>query len=868
MPIYSDYQTILNSVNFIGGAGQTELIEYSGDDRTVVNQSGGVWQFYYHSLTSAADFTAHNYHDTWERTNTPGGSPALTTSQTQVLQNVLHASLTDHYSVTFEDVALIQFNAGGSTNAHITIGQVENLSPSSPAYSYDQSNGDDSLNHGDVWLNADASIDWTQTSEGTYTYQTIQHEIGHSLGLKGDNHLLGTSINSQQYTIMSYNQLAGMNVSGSDNDVTPFGLQLIDIAAIQEIYGINWNTRDENNTQYSATTAFSSSRPHDAFIYTIWDGGGTGDTIDASDYNIGAAIDLREGHFSSVGYNASGGAAANNLAIAYKAEIENAIGTDEDDIITGNDLNNVLKGEDGDDVFYGSKGSDEIRGGTDNDQLYYSIAPIFLKVTVVDATNNDYEVEKWYVGSDPTTDPADDTDTLYSIESGFDKHQEINYTFTQGSYGGTALNGDEFDNNLADPYATSALTIAGMAGNDSLQGNNTNDLLDGGEGNDIINSGHGNNKLLGGAGNDSMVAGNGDDYLDGGAGDDILNGGTGNDYFFYTAGNDTITGGGGADVDTVELSGVSFSDITFSRAVGSTDIVLDISGGDIVTLSNQNNGYGIDILKLSDGTYQMKDIQVSVVGTVAGDTITGSYSYLSGGTHYYHAASIDDLAYGHGGHDHINLSHGNNIAYGGDGNDTIIGGNDSDLFYGDAGNDSISGNNGNDFLYGGAGNDSVNGGYGSDALFGDAGTDTLTGGNGADHLEGGADTDTLYGGAGNDVLYGDAGNDNLYGDGGDDFLDGGAGNDFIRGSSGNDTYFYSSGSDTFSEQYGSGADIIEFDSGIDLTDLTFSQSGWDLDINVAGAGDITIQFHYYSSALHIETLKFADGSTTLLSDVI
>ena len=55
MTTYSDYETILNSVDFIGGAGKSKLTEIPGDDRTVVNKSGDIWQFYYHALSSAAD---------------------------------------------------------------------------------------------------------------------------------------------------------------------------------------------------------------------------------------------------------------------------------------------------------------------------------------------------------------------------------------------------------------------------------------------------------------------------------------------------------------------------------------------------------------------------------------------------------------------------------------------------------------------------------------------------------------------------------------------------------------------------------------------------------------------------------------------
>jgi|GEM_PF-5560535 len=64
----------------------------------------------------------------------------------------------------------------------------------------------------------------------------------------------------------------------------PSGLQLLDIAviaAIQEIYGRNYNTRAEGNS-YRKEEAFASTAEDGAFVYTIWDGN---DTISALGYD-------------------------------------------------------------------------------------------------------------------------------------------------------------------------------------------------------------------------------------------------------------------------------------------------------------------------------------------------------------------------------------------------------------------------------------------------------------------------------------------------------------------------------------------------------------------------------------------------------
>ncbi len=212
--------------------------------------------------------------------------------------------LSDDYSVSFEDVANMQFTAGTLSTAHIVLGQTTsgNSAPSAqtPGYEIDFSDNIGATNisqkHGDIWLNKDSITVWDNFELGSGGYHALMHETAHSLGLghtADDNGNDITGFDSKKYSIMSYKWMDGMEpLSTPDDEVAPFGLQLMDIAALQEIYGRNYDTRNTNTT-YSAATAFASSRPNDAFIYTIWDGGGT-DTIDASDYDVHDLIDLRQ----------------------------------------------------------------------------------------------------------------------------------------------------------------------------------------------------------------------------------------------------------------------------------------------------------------------------------------------------------------------------------------------------------------------------------------------------------------------------------------------------------------------------------------------------------------------------------------------
>lgn len=433
---------------------------------------------------------------------------------------------------------------------------------------------------------------------GGYGLSTIIHEIGHALGLGHGGAYNGvvdpatqqfSAYDERLYTIMSYiywnktdaKYIDSYPVTGTNWGTTddlyyrqaPHTVQMLDILAIQQLYGLPTASPLAGGTVYGFNTNITGSL-RDFFDFTVNThpvvtlyNSGVGNTLDLSGYSVAQTIDLNPGRFSSVG------GLTNNLGVAFDTVITTAIGGSGADAITGTAAADTLIGNAGNDRLDGGGGADRLIGGANDDRY------------IVDNAL-DRAIEAVAGGYDTVENSAS-----------FHLNANVEALVLTGT---TAING--YGN--VDPNAitgnSAANVLDGKDGNDTLMGNGGADVLNGGRGADMMTGGADNdvyyvddagdqvieiagggadkvsasinytlpdqvetliltgiarvgtgnalaNAVTGTDGNDTLSGLEGMDTLKGGAGIDTIDGGSGNDALFGGAGRDILTGGIGAD---------------------------------------------------------------------------------------------------------------------------------------------------------------------------------------------------------------------------------------------------------------------------------------------------------------------------------
>ncbi len=320
--------------------------------------------------------------------------PATGFGLDQMQQTAFRAAL-----ATWSQVANIQFVEVADTPTsvgEIRVAWTQLPNPASDAWTWQSE--DYWASASDIWLSdvlmgGQPDTDW---QAGGFNYTALIHEIGHALWLEHPfegTAPLPAAYDSNQYTVMSYTDHphhlfvqyhpailkpdGSWTVSWDVVPVSPSTPMLLDIAALQSVYGANmtWHTGDD-------TYSFDPAHP---FIMTLWDAGGI-DTISASNFQTDCRIDLREGHFSTLPIlpdpSITGLAepplvpplptdydGTDNLAIAWGAVFENAMGGNGNDLLTGNDQDNRLEGGRGADTLMGGAGHDTLAPGLGNDSV-------------------------------------------------------------------------------------------------------------------------------------------------------------------------------------------------------------------------------------------------------------------------------------------------------------------------------------------------------------------------------------------------------------------------------------------------------------------------------------------------------------------
>ena len=513
-----------------------------------------------------------------------------------------------------------------------------------------------------------------------------------------------------------------------------------------------------------------------------------------------------------------------------------------DDYMEGNQDNDVMFGDSGNDDMVGGSslaghedGEDEMHGNTGMDVMIGDNGSISDSrvVTLFDLTCASG------LGGDDTMNGNAGDDVMFGGCANDTMHGNQGEDYMEGNPGADIMFGDDDQDDMIGGTSQGGGGVAdegdvmhGNDGQDVMVGDNGSIIRPGGvsladgtinrtvtlfdlscgsglAGNDTMNGNDGNDDMFGGCAVDTMHGNDGDDYLEGNGDGDIMFGDVGQD--------DMIGGtsqGGGANPDGADTMAGGDGSETLAELGTAVNAIHDVLVGDNGSIVRDLDGGGLWI--------------TDDFGAGAQDVVRRIVTLFDVGTVSVPAPS------GTSGNDIINGELGRDRIYGGGGDDTIHGNDGDDYLEGNEGNDTMWGDLGQDDLIGGTARTTSN----DDATAVDGrldGMDTLYGGDNVADLAGdfdvivgdnaiidrplstgmwqvntfnggitrairfldigvvgapaGAGTsgdDTIFGEANDDILYGQGSNDAMSGGTGDDRMEGNAGDDIMNGNLGND----------------------------------------------------------------------------------
>ena len=637
---------------------------------------------------------------------------------------------------------------------------------------------------------------------------------------------------------------------------------------------------------------------------TVDETAGGSDTLDFSSSTQGVTVDLAQTSTQVVNSHLS-------MVLAGPAQIENILGGQGADQLSGNSLANRLTGGPGNDSLAGAEGDD----------LYLFDADTALGSDTVNDT----------AGVD-TLDFSATTGQAITLNLGLTTAQIVNANLTLSLASASAIE-NVTGGSLADTLTgnTLANVLVGGPGNDVLTGAAGNDVyqfdLDEILGADTLNEAGGGldtldfspttagaatvnlalatiqtiaagrltlvlgsaatfENVIGSAGNDTLTGNTLDNLLIGGPGNDLLTGAAGNDSYLFDAdvalGSDTVNDSAG--IDTLDFSATAGQSIALNLglttaqvvnanltlSLASASAIENVTGGslgDTLTGNTLANvligGPGNDVLTGVAGNdiyrFDLDEILGADTLNEAGgglDTLDFTLTTGIGATVDLSLATVQTVAAGR-----LTLVLGSATTF-----ENVMGG---------AGNDALTGNTLANVLTGGAGDDILTGGTGSDSYLFDAdaslGTDTLvetvTGGTDLLDFTGtsaGVTLDlalattqvintnlslNLQNGAVFENITGGDGADTLAGNSLINTLTGGMGNDSLNGAGNNDSLIGGGGDDALAG--GTGNDSYVFNANTAL--------GSDTLVELAGEGIDLITF----ATTTTKTVTLNLGLTTL-----